>query len=286
MTTCITVVASIVAVAAAVRSTWSPCGVSMLSTITPFGERAKGNRYRSTVIWFIVGATTGGALLGGATALLAVGIHSLDSSTTIVGVLALGAALIAAGSDLGVRGMTLPVHRRQVNERWLDQYRPWVYGAGFGWQIGTGVATYITTAAVYLVIVLGALTGKPLVALTLGIGFGILRGVAVLLTRHLSSPSDLRAFHKRFVDAGEAVGRAVVAVEAVAAATIALVLGSPVAVAMVGAVVIAATVSLAHSKRHGRVKASICPVPNREASLATPGPSRGPVAAKVSDGVS
>ena len=57
--------------------------------------------------------------------------------------------------------MRLPIHRRQVNERWLDQYRPWVYGAGFGWQIGTGLSTYITTAAVYLMVVLGALTAGP-----------------------------------------------------------------------------------------------------------------------------
>ena len=30
---------------AAVRSTWSPCGLSMLSTITPLTERARGHRY-------------------------------------------------------------------------------------------------------------------------------------------------------------------------------------------------------------------------------------------------
>ena len=45
--------ASVVAVAAAVRSTWSPCGLSMLSTITPFGERAKGHSYRATAAWFV-----------------------------------------------------------------------------------------------------------------------------------------------------------------------------------------------------------------------------------------
>jgi hypothetical protein len=286
MITCITVVASIVAVAAAVRSTWSPCGVSMLSTITPFGERAKGNRYRSTVIWFIIGATSGGVMLGGGTALLAIGIHSLHASPTTVGALALGAALVAAGSDVGVRGMTLPIHRRQVNERWLDRYRPWVYGAGFGWQIGTGVVTYVTTAAVYLVIVLGALTGRPLVALALGTGFGILRGVAVLLTRHLSSPSDLRAFHRRFVDAGPAVGRAVVAVEVAAAAVLALVLHSPLGAAMVGAAVVVATLSLVHAKRHGRVMASTCSVPTGQTLPTTPGPARGLIASKVSDGAS
>ena len=38
------------------------------------------------------------------------------------------------GYDVG--GFRLPSHTRQVNEAWLDEYRGWVYGGGFGWQIG------------------------------------------------------------------------------------------------------------------------------------------------------
>ncbi len=92
---------------------------------------------------------------------LALAVGPLHLSATVTGTVALVAALVAAGSDSGVAGVRLPFHRRQVNERWLDRYRPWVYGAGFGWQIGCGLATYITSAAVYLMIVLGALTGQP-----------------------------------------------------------------------------------------------------------------------------
>ena len=55
-----------------------------------------------------------------------------------------GAITVAAHARIG--GFRLPVHYRQVNERWLDQFRPWVYGAGFGWQIGAGLATYIKTS--------------------------------------------------------------------------------------------------------------------------------------------
>src|SRR4051812_44691871 len=43
----------LVAVAAAVRSTWSPCGQSMLSQLTPVGEASRGYRYRTTAAWFI-----------------------------------------------------------------------------------------------------------------------------------------------------------------------------------------------------------------------------------------
>ena len=105
---------------------------------------------------------------------------------------------MAAGSDGAVIGWRIPVHRRQVNERWLDGYRPWVYGAGFGWQIGAGLVTYITTAGVYLLVVLGALTAAPIAGLLLGIWFGLLRGMAVLLTRCVRSVSDLLVFHRRF----------------------------------------------------------------------------------------
>ena len=55
----------------------------------------------------------------------------------------------------------------EAYERWLDQYRSWVYGAGFGWQIGVGFATYIMTTAVPITLALAVLarTG-PLAATT------------------------------------------------------------------------------------------------------------------------
>ena len=85
-----------------------------------------------------------------------------SSPPTALGSIAFGAALRGRGVRLPASaGSGFPIHRRQVNERWLDQYRSWVYGSGFGWQIGNGLSTYITTAAVYLMVVLGALTAAP-----------------------------------------------------------------------------------------------------------------------------
>jgi len=242
MTVCLSIMASLVAITAAARSTWSPCGLSMLSSITPVSERAKGNSYRSTAAWFVLGSTLGGATLGTAMAAAAAAAHRLGLSPTGTGTLAVAAALVSAGSDAGVFGFRVPIHRRQVNERWLDRYRPWVYGAGFGWQIGSGLSTYITTAAVYLMVVLGALTANPAVALGVATGFGTLRGLAVLLTRRLTTPTGLRAFHRRFDQAGPAMGRLVIAVEAGTAVVVAIYLRSPTAIAVVG---IAFGVSLA-----------------------------------------
>ncbi len=188
----------LVAVAAAVRSTWSPCGVSMLSTITPMAERGRGHRFAVTATWFVAGATAGGATLGALAASLAAVVAAADPGSTTRVVMAAAAAIVCLASDLGVAGFRLPGHRRQVDERWLDRYRPWVYAAGFGWQIGAGVATYLMTAAVYLLVVLAALTGLPAVALAVGALFGLVRGVAVTAGAGITSSERLVAFHRRF----------------------------------------------------------------------------------------
>ena len=182
-------IALVIAVAAAVRSTWSPCGLSMLSTITPLAEQGRGHRFRSTATWFVVGAVVGGLTLGLGMAALAGVVAVFDLTPATLLALGTGALLVTAVSDSRLLGRQLPNHPRQVNERWLDQYRSWVYGAGFGWQIGVGLATYIMTAAVYALIVLGALTARPLVALALGVTFGLVRGLAILLGRSITSPA-------------------------------------------------------------------------------------------------
>lgn len=228
-TALVVVAGLLVATVAAVRSTWSPCGLSMLSTLTPLGERARGHRYGSTAAWFVAGAATGGASLGLPVAGLAAAVGRLGPTPDARLWAAGGAALVAAVSDAGVARWRLPAHRRQVNERWLDGYRSWVYGAGFGWQIGAGVVTYITTAAVYLLVALAVLTGNPLVALALCAWFGLLRGLAVLLTRHLRSAADLLAFHRRFEAGLPRADRAVRAAELVVAVSAAAALARPAA---------------------------------------------------------
>ncbi len=217
MTIVLGVSAAVVAVVAAARSTWSPCGVSMLATITPLAETGRGHRYRSTALWFVAGAVAGGVTLGLALALLALGVGAAGLSSLTVALVACAASVIAAASDAQIGGFALPFHHRQVNERWLDQFRPWVYGAGFGWQIGTGLVTYVKTAAVYLLTVLAALTGSWWAAVLLGALFGLVRGLAVFLGRSITSPASLAAFHRHFTRLGPVVLGGVVATELVAA---------------------------------------------------------------------
>jgi len=268
VTTTLSVLALLVAAAAAVRSTWSPCGLSMLSTITPFGERGKGHRYGATCGWFVLGAVVGGLALGGLAAGLAAAVHATGASATVVGVLALGATLVAALSDTGLAGAKLPVHFRQVNERWLDAYRPWVYGAGFGFQIGCGLATYITTCAVYLTVVLAALTASPMVALLVGVGFGLVRGLAVGLTRNTRTPTALLAFHQRFALLQPWADRAVLASLAMSAVVLSVAVG-PMPAVVVALVVVAGVVVV-------RLWVQPRSVDSEEAAAATPASLRAP----------
>jgi hypothetical protein len=242
MSPLLVVLTSVVAVAAAIRSTWSPCGLSMLSTITPIGERGRNHRYYSTATWFVLGAVLGGATLGLGMAVLAAGVAAVDlSATTALGVTALLAAVTIA-SDLQLGGFRLPSHTRQVNESWLDQFRSWVYGGGFGWQIGVGLATYVTTAAVYLMIAMGALTGSPAAAVAIGTGFGLVRGLAVFIGRHLTTPERLFALHRRLDELLPTAQRAIVLVQALVLAVAAGTAWRPVFSVVLGVAVASAAI--------------------------------------------
>src|SRR5688572_4309873 len=109
----------------------------MLSSIHPLGERSRHNRWGLTVAAHLLGSWAGGVVAF--TAAAAVGLLL----PTTVTVLAAAAAVAAAALEVAGR---VPGPRRQVNEDWLQRYRGWVYGFGFGFQLGTGLMTTVTTA--------------------------------------------------------------------------------------------------------------------------------------------
>jgi hypothetical protein len=82
-----------------------------------------------------------------------------------------------------------------VDERWLDRFRGWVYGLGYGVQLGLGVTTVVSSAATYL-----ALTAALLLA-DAGAGavvmgcFGLMRGISLLAGARVHSPEQLIALH-------------------------------------------------------------------------------------------
>lgn len=198
-------------VVAAVRSTWSPCGQSMLSSITPVAEAGRGHRFGSTATFFLIGAMIGGVVVGSACALLAAGVALVDPPV------ASRFALIALGAfagmlvDAGFTPWRTPFLRRQVNEDWLSAYRAWFYGGGFGFQIGTGVMTYVMSTAVPLTIAFAVLTGSPARAVLVCVAFAAVRGSAIFLTSRCRSFVELQRLHRRFERWREPVRRLTIA---------------------------------------------------------------------------
>ena len=163
----------------------------MLSSISPFGERSRNSRWVVTVIAYLVGSVAGGALTGvvaGAVGELA--FVWLDAEAGLL-VLAVAAA-IGLAADLGLAGLRVPSIHRQVNEDWLTTYRGWVYGAGFGFQLGLGFATIVATSTVWLTFIAAAMTGSFLRAIVLGVLFGFARGILILATARIKDPASLR----------------------------------------------------------------------------------------------
>jgi MFS family permease len=167
----------------------------MLASITPLGERGRQSKWGFTISAFVIGATLAGAavgaLLGGAGALALGGSVGWRARLA-----ALSAALVVA-VVLDLLPGRVPGPRRQVNERWLDQFRGWVYGLGFGAQLGIGVSTIVTSAATYVTLLAAFLTGDPgRGALVVGC-YGAVRGVTPLMSARVRRPDQLFAMHRR-----------------------------------------------------------------------------------------
>jgi len=180
----------------------------MLTSINPLGERIRGNRWIVTVGWLTLGGILGGALFGAATGAVGVLVAGFLSDAARLWILA--AALVGAATwDLLDR--TFP-GRRQVDETWLTMYRSWVYGFGFGIQLGVGLATVVYTALVPVMMVSMMLVDSILVATMIGVVFGATRGFTVLASAAVRTPDDLRDLHRRIDEYDVRVRRAGAAV--------------------------------------------------------------------------
>jgi hypothetical protein len=240
MTTWTLFLAFTVAVVAAVRGLWSPCGLSMVSALNPMSERARGHRYALTALWYVAGAVAGGAVLGVGCALGALAVRRVPLTATGTALLVLGCALVAFVSDAPVVSWRLPGHPRQVNEQWIGRYRRWVYASGFGAQIGIGFVTYIMTAAVYLTAALAVLAGRPGTAFAVGLTFGLVRGLGVFASAGAATPDGLRALHRRLDRwAAPSLGGCLVAESAAAAVAAWRLAGPAAAVATAAALLVA-----------------------------------------------
>ena len=169
----------------------------MLSSIHPFGERSRNNRFVSTAAAHIVGSTLGGLVLGLLASTLGALLLVVFPLPTIVRVgLVAVAAAIATVLEATKRERLLPTRTRQVDENWIQNYRGWVYGGGWGAELGFGISTIITTTLIHLLVVTIVLLGDVVTGTLLGALFGAVRGATVLATARVDSPDRLRTFHR------------------------------------------------------------------------------------------
>ena len=165
----------------------------MLTSISPLGERTRGNRWSLTVAWLALGAVSGGAAVGAALGALG---QFVTGSVADSARLVLLAVACAAAAAWDLSGRRFP-GRRQVNEDWLVAYRSWVYGAGFGLQLGAAVATVVNTALVPLFMLAALVAGDTVAGVGIGAAFGAARGAGLAMGRGVRTPHDLQRLHRR-----------------------------------------------------------------------------------------
>lgn len=164
----------------------------MLASITPLGERGRHSRWWLTVTAFLLAAAVAGAGAGAALGML--GSLALSGVPADARLALLGAALVVAIA-LDSAPRAVPGPRRQVDERWLDQYRGWVYGVGYGGQLGLAVTTVVSSAATYVALLASVLVGGPGWGVVVLGGYGAVRGLIPLAAAGVRSPQGLIALH-------------------------------------------------------------------------------------------
>lgn len=188
-------VGAIVAVLGALRAAFSPCGQSMLASLTPYAEAGRGSRWTITATSFSVGALLsgagGGVVWGGLGSLLPAGGWRLIAAAVV-----LGAALVIDATPLRRR---MPLTKRQVNEDWMVTYRGWVYGAGFGAQLGLGFITLVACAAVYATFAIELLSGSLPAGVAIGAIFGATKAASLLPAGWARDHHALVALHRRLL---------------------------------------------------------------------------------------
>jgi hypothetical protein len=166
----------------------------VLGSITPLGERSRGRRWGITVAAYTLGSIAGSLVLGLAAG--SVGSVVLSGTPPALRVTTLAVFVLAGlAFELQAFGLRLPTHRRQVDEEWLTRYRGWVYGLGFGFQLGLALVTVVNTSAIYLMVVAAFLTASPTAGGFVLAVFGTARALVLLRAHSVKAPRDLRVLH-------------------------------------------------------------------------------------------
>src|SRR5215471_21232902 len=178
----------------------------MLTSISPLGERSRGMKWPVTVAFFITGAVGGGLLIGLVVGGLGRVLGAVNSSFAATGVSAGILMLVFTAVEwTRWRHWVAGVHR-QVNEDWLPSYRGWVYGVGFGFQLGLGFVT-IANAALFCLLATTLLFHSLALSILAFGTYGAVRGLSVLLAAGATEPAGLLAIDRRMELLGPMVQR-------------------------------------------------------------------------------
>jgi hypothetical protein len=152
-------------------------------------------------------------LLGGALGALGAPWAGTVAATVVIGALASAGLLL----DARVFGLRVPGPRRQVNEDWLATYRGWVYGIGYGAQLGLGITTIVTASITWVAFACAAGAGSLVAGMLVGATFGAVRALPVLATARVHDPTALRATLARLERVRPGVARAATVLQATVA---------------------------------------------------------------------
>ena len=179
----------------------------MLGSISPVGEASRRQRWWLTATAYTVASVAGGAIVGVVLGAAGSALNEVVDLSLIMRLILLAAvACLGALLDASALPWSLPTWHRQVDERWLTTYRGWVYGAGFGLQLGAGIVTIVTSAATYATLAAAFLSASWQGGLVVGAAFGAVRSVPLLLTGQLRTAASLYRVTQR-VEAAEPVAR-------------------------------------------------------------------------------
>jgi hypothetical protein len=98
------------------------------------------------------------------------------------------AAVAAVARDAGWLRLPLPQNARQIPQQVLQRHL--VRGTlQFGFELGTGVRTYVSSSAPYVLVLAVLLTGGPATALAIGCGFAAGRALTPALRLASGAPA-------------------------------------------------------------------------------------------------
>lgn len=192
----------------------------MLGSISPVGEASRAQRWWLTATAYTLASVIAGAVIGSALGATGKAIAAVAPTPVGARLLVLGVGMAAAAAvDAGAFGLTLPTWHRQVDERWLTTYRGWVYGAGFGVQLGVGVATIVTSTATYAALGAALLSVSWRSGLLIGAVFGGTRSLPLLFLAPVRGAAHLHAVTRGVAEAQPLAHRLTVAGQGALAAT-------------------------------------------------------------------